>query len=75
MKEVAGLVARALRGAANRLDPEPPYMKECLRMLGWVYDGQRWEYVQSWTAPGASGANTASPYGVIEWYPGKGEDE
>lgn len=76
MSKMAGFVAGALRAVANRLDPEPPHMKECLRLLGWAYDGQHWEYVTNWsTIASSSSTNTASPYGVVEWHMGTGEEE
>jgi sulfite exporter TauE/SafE len=54
-------VARALRAAANRLDPEPPHMQEALRLLGWAWD------------PGV-GTYTSAPSGTanasVNWYYG-----
>lgn len=74
MQKVAGLVARALRVAANRLDPEPPHMKEALQLLGWAYDGSHWKYVNSWsTTASSTNTNTSLPYVVVEWQ--MGEDE
>jgi hypothetical protein len=36
------LVALVLRGVANRLDPEPPYQQEALKLLGWRWNGTQW---------------------------------
>lgn len=75
-KKAAGYVARALRAAANRLDPEPPHMEQALRLLGWQYDGMHWFYSFTGTTQSSSGSTPPpAPYGTIEWHFGTGEEE
>ena len=67
-KQVGWLVARGLRAFANRLDPEPPHMREALRLLGWVWDGAHWCYHNPF-ASSKTNTLTDATYTVV-WQPG-----
>lgn len=67
MQHVKCLAARALRGIANRLDPEPPHMEAALRLLGWGYDGQHWTYYAAGCVPTTTQTGNATS-GVVTYY-------